>query len=339
MQGAGRCKTCRSPNISSIPRKSSGTFPFPRIFFPFFFLSRIPKIFRVHFSCLCHVSTTSETMDSSSTPFLPQTQPTPDSDFVSSSSSHSNYEDDDDTIKTLEKHPIPTKPHPRHTLLRLTIHLFAIWGLFSLLNQIYNLLLSNPKPIPQSPDVYHPSTLPPSLSPICYCGTNPTEALTLYNCTYDTLSTAWLPPHCRDEHLTLEFDRSGPGPNGSWPYFADSEGNVSLSIKEISLLGGTNKKFWAERRWHVVHCLFYWQKLWRMRNTGKVMEERFDSYDHIKHCVRLILNPVPEGRVLIEVPVKMNSSEDVGGGVEGGKHEHHHGVGVRDEVAVRCFGL
>ncbi|KAK3988011.1 hypothetical protein QBC44DRAFT_330276 [Cladorrhinum sp. PSN332] len=278
-------------------------------------------------------------MDSATTPFLPRRPPNADS--LSSGDSHSTYEDDDgnNNIGNAEKHLISTKElEPRRTFFsRLIIYLFAIWGLFSLLNQTYNLLVFDPNnhnttttafSSSPTPDVYRPSTLPPSLSPLCYCGTNPTEARLLYNCTYDTLSTAWLPPHCRDEDLTAEFDRSGPGPNNSWAYFADSEGKIPLTIEQVASLGGTGQKFWAYRRWHVVHCLFYWQKYWRMRRTGKTMEERFDSFDHVKHCIRLILNPEPDHLFLIEVPVRMNSSEDAVGAVGAEGHEnlnHHHG--------------
>jgi hypothetical protein len=105
-----------------------------------------------------------------------------------------------------------------------------------------------------------------------------------------------------------------------------------LTVEQVAALGGTQQKFWAYRRWHLVHCLFYWQKYWRIRETGKVMEERFDNLGHVRHCVRLILNPAPEKEFLIAVPVRMNSSEDVGSGSEGeggmgmgtDNHQHHH---------------
>ncbi|KAI1406923.1 hypothetical protein F5Y13DRAFT_207170 [Hypoxylon sp. FL1857] len=157
-------------------------------------------------------------------------------------------------------------------------------------------------------DVYRPDTLPTGLS-LCDCGRTIREAL-LRDCVYDTLSTAWLPPYCRDDELTAEFDEAGPGPQGEWGYFADEEGTIPLNRTEVAALGETDGSFWASHDWHVVHCLFYWQKYHRMRDTGVVMEERFDSLRHVKHCGRLIRNPTPDHFFLIEVPVMMNSSKD-----------------------------
>ncbi|EFY85105.1 hypothetical protein J3459_011874 [Metarhizium acridum] len=157
-------------------------------------------------------------------------------------------------------------------------------------------------------DGYHPEVLPPLLN-LCDCGTSIREAISR-NCTYDTLATAWLPPYCRDDELTAEFDKAGPGPDGAWAYFADEEGKVPLNKSEVAALGDTGGSFWASRDWHIAHCLFYWQKYHRMRHTKIIMEERFDSLHHVKHCGRLIRNPTPDHFFLIEVPVTMNSSKD-----------------------------
>ncbi|OAA33930.1 hypothetical protein NOR_08747 [Metarhizium rileyi] len=131
------------------------------------------------------------------------------------------------------------------------------------------------------PDPYHPETLQPGKS-ICDCGKTIKEALER-NCVYDALATAWLPPYCRDDELSAKFDRSGPGSNGEWSYFADEAGTVRLDRNQIGLLGETGGKFWTSRNWHIAHCMFYWQKYYRMRETGAIMEERFDNLIHIKH--------------------------------------------------------
>ncbi|OTA92519.1 hypothetical protein M434DRAFT_60995, partial [Hypoxylon sp. CO27-5] len=149
-------------------------------------------------------------------------------------------------------------------------------------------------------DVYRPDTLPLGLN-LCDCGRTISEAL-LRDCIYDTLSTAWLPPYCRDDELTAEFDQAGPGPQGTWEYFADKDGKTPLNRTQVAALGETDGSFWASRDWHIVHCLFYWQKYYRMRDTEIIMEKRFDSLRHVKHCGRLIRNPTPDHFFLIEVP-------------------------------------
>jgi hypothetical protein len=173
------------------------------------------------------------------------------------------------------------------------------------------------------PDIFHPETLPSGIS-LCDCGANVKEALQR-NCVYDTLSTSWLPPYCRDAELTAKFDKSGDGPNGEWQYFADQNGTQRISVEEIAALGDVGGHFWASRYWHRAHCLFYWQKQFRQRDTRVVMEQRFDGLAHVEHCSRLLLRTTDLG-VLIPVPVLMNSSAADAVRLspeEHGEHPHH----------------
>ncbi|RAK98813.1 uncharacterized protein BO80DRAFT_325380, partial [Aspergillus ibericus CBS 121593] len=189
------------------------------------------------------------------------------------------------------------------------LYLLAAWGLISLVSHILpftpNLQPTSHSPVP---DVYRPETLPAGLT-ICDCGNTIDEALHL-NCIYDSLATAWLPPHCRDAELTAQFDQAGPGPNGEWSYYLDENGTIPLTNSEIALLGETGGSFWSTREWHIAHCVFYWQKYYRMRDTGTVMEARFGSLSHVEHCSRLIMSPVPDHFFLLSVPVMMNSSAE-----------------------------
>ncbi|KAI1203433.1 hypothetical protein F5X97DRAFT_318086 [Nemania serpens] len=159
-------------------------------------------------------------------------------------------------------------------------------------------------------DVYRPETLPPGLSN-CLCGHTKDEALS-FGCVYDSLAAAWLPRACRDDALTSKFDHAGPGPGGAWNYFLDSNGTVPLSKAEIAELGPQGGAFWTTAAWHVAHCVFYWQKYKRMGETGVIMEARFDTLPHVKHCGKLMMNKEPDYFYLIEVPVRMNGSIDVG---------------------------
>jgi hypothetical protein len=145
---------------------------------------------------------------------------------------------------------------------------------------------------------------------ICDCGNSIPEALSL-NCVYDSLAAAWLPPHCRDGVLTSRFERAGPGPNGSWAYFADPNGTRELSLVEVSELGVGRRSFWGTQKWHLAHCLFYWQKYTRMRVTGVVMERRFDLLAHVQHCTRLVMMVERmDDAILLEVDVRMNATLD-----------------------------
>ncbi|MCJ1394406.1 hypothetical protein MMC18_007284 [Xylographa bjoerkii] len=185
------------------------------------------------------------------------------------------------------------------TIARASAALLATWGLISLCLQLFSLLY------PAVPDVYRPSTLPVDRN-LCDCGTTIADAL-VRNCVYDSLAAAWLPPYCRDDELTADFDRSGPGSDGAWPYFADANGTVVIHKSQIAALGEGERVFYSSRDWHIAHCLFYWEKLIRMRDTGAVMERRFDRVAHARHCRRLAMNKMPEHTLLIDVPVMMNA--------------------------------
>lgn len=117
----------------------------------------------------------------------------------------------------------------------------------------------------------------------CYCGHSIAEAKSL-GCNYDPLAITWTPPECTDEELTEEFNHAGPGPNGSWSYYADRNGTMPLTEHEVSMLSDTNKYFYADHRWHLVHCNFSWRKLFRSQMTGVIMDRQKNSLEHIAHC-------------------------------------------------------
>lgn len=127
------------------------------------------------------------------------------------------------------------------------------------------------------------------------------------------MAAAWLPPACRDPELTLDFQKAGPNNDGSWSYFADAEGRRRITNDDgaIGALADTGSTFWVSREWHLAHCTFYWRKYARMKDTGAIMEERFDGEGHVKHCARLLLKEPPKGFFLLEVQVRLNGSVDV----------------------------
>ncbi|KAF2162360.1 hypothetical protein M409DRAFT_27365 [Zasmidium cellare ATCC 36951] len=195
-------------------------------------------------------------------------------------------------------------------IARVAVGLLAVWGLISIIEQLYGALapvyVVREPARTIAPDVYRPDTLEPTLN-LCDCGASIAEALQR-GCMYDSLAAAWLPAHCRDDDLTAEFDMAGTDPDGSWPYFADGDGKLAINKTQVAALGDGERSFWSTRRWHLAHCVFYWQKYVRMRDTGVVMERRFDSIEHVEHCARLALNEHADPGMLIDVQVVMNSA-------------------------------
>ena len=126
----------------------------------------------------------------------------------------------------------------------------------------------------------------------CDCGNSTAEATSL-GCKYDSLAAAWLPKHCRDDDLTAEFETKGPGPDGSWIYWADSNHTEVVSLEEIAAMAdNSSARFHMSYDWHVYHCIFYWQKQYRSRFNGITVEPRDDSEEHISHCGMVITNKV-----------------------------------------------
>ncbi|ROW08767.1 hypothetical protein VPNG_06408 [Cytospora leucostoma] len=152
---------------------------------------------------------------------------------------------------------------------------------------------------------------------VCHCGSSVAEAKAL-NCTYDTLSVSWLPPHCREDELTAEFDRAGP--NGTWPYYADKNATIPISLEAMSLLADLPRAqavFYTSTGWHVAHCAFYWRKEYRMRARGLMTESRYDKESHIEHCYEIFKSDDPLHEVNVASPVWLG-----GDGPDSGHHHH-----------------
>lgn len=130
----------------------------------------------------------------------------------------------------------------------------------------------------------------------CNCGSSLEEAI-FRNCKWDSLASAWLPEHCQDEELLKEFETTGP--YGSWTYYADPDGNTTLTADEISLCK-TGAQYWTTRRWHIMHCTFYWRKQMRSASTGVRVEGRYNEIHHLEHCEKLFLERGPLDEIIFE---------------------------------------
>ena len=176
--------------------------------------------------------------------------------------------------------PVNTRQSPTRSILTITL---VLWNILILGLGAYGLYLYSVSDRPVPPKAV-----------LCYCGESIAEAKAL-GCKYDSLSVSWLPPHCRDDELVAEFDRSGPGANGEWPYWADINATRAIPLEEIGLLAGLPRGkaiFYSSNGWHVAHCGFSWRKEFRMRAKGLMMEKRYDTESHIEHCYSWFMKEV-----------------------------------------------
>lgn len=144
----------------------------------------------------------------------------------------------------------------------------------------------------------------------CSCGNSIEEAKSL-NCEYDTLASAWLPPACRDEELTAEFDRAGPGPDGSWFYYTDYDMSSTYSIDEVAALADRPIYYYNTKEWHIAHCTYNWRKAVRARSSGVTLELRADTEGHVKHCEAMIRNSYPLDAVVVVSAVTLDADWEV----------------------------
>jgi hypothetical protein len=122
-------------------------------------------------------------------------------------------------------------------------------------------------------------------------------------CHYDHLAVDWLPDSCIDKDLTVEFDASGPGAGGAWPYFdvgnsteaGNSPGFVPINNAEIDGLAKAGKRYFATREWHLLHCMFTRRKQFRARFDASSVEPWNNHEEHIHHCSDYIMQTVRWG--------------------------------------------
>ncbi|KAH8805172.1 hypothetical protein F5884DRAFT_708406 [Xylogone sp. PMI_703] len=175
---------------------------------------------------------------------------------------------------------ISSKKHRRFNDSRIFVYILFLWKTIICLLAVYGIISL----VRQWSHAAQPKT---PLS--CNCGHSVDEAISM-GCKYDPLAAAWLPDHCRDKELSEEFDKAGPGPNGSWSYYSDKYGTRQLNVTEISYYANNRSaQYWSTYEWHVVHCIFYWRKQFRARFTGVTVEKRFDTEAHIKHCGKMFM--------------------------------------------------
>lgn len=154
----------------------------------------------------------------------------------------------------------------------------------------------------------------------CNCGESIAEARAM-GCKYDSIMTAWLPDHCRDDELTEEFNNAGFGPNGEWEYYSDLEKTHRLSLEEVANLADVGGLFFVTQGWHVRHCHFVWRKQFRTRWTKIQISLRDDNEMHIMHCMGMAEKRDPLDRITTGAGVALHA--DRMEAHEMGGHEGH----------------
>ncbi|PKY02235.1 hypothetical protein P168DRAFT_333608 [Aspergillus campestris IBT 28561] len=236
-------------------------------------------------------------------------------DSPSDSNSNNNGNNQD------EKTP---QANHRFPLIKQTLALLlALFGLLDLAYRAYELTTTPQHPHP------HPT------SPIsCNCGETIAEVLT-NNCRYDSFAAAWLPPACRNDDLIEQFERAGPNPDGSWNYYADANKTRTLTLDEVARLPDTKGSFYTTHRWHLVHCAYYWKKMFLAAERGTVIEKRYNRMGHLEHCEMMFLARDLLESIVTAAGVALHSDVLVvkGGGTDT-NHDHGHDHGDHENMGT-----
>ena len=112
------------------------------------------------------------------------------------------------------------------------------------------------------------------------CGSTPAEAQAL-GCVFDVMSFAWTPPACYDHTLSQSFLQE----NGPWTFYLDHNATQPLPFNELS----NYDIVWTEHSYHVVHCLYAWERIHRAYLKDQLLLPReMGGINHTTHCVGLL---------------------------------------------------
>lgn len=109
-------------------------------------------------------------------------------------------------------------------------------------------------------------------------GTKPQEARKR-GCSFDILSFAWQTPECYDHANSEAFQKH----NGTWSYFADSDGTRQMS--EETAMAGQTTAFVMED----FHFTYMWRQLHRAYTVLGYVDSHLDNWNHTLRCQKVLL--------------------------------------------------
>lgn len=91
--------------------------------------------------------------------------------------------------------------------------------------------------------------------------------------------------------------------------------------------GDAGSVFFTTRGWHLVHCMYYWKKMFWSRELGTTIERRYDNLGHIEHCQMMVMKGGGLDEIATAAGVALHS-DWINGKIDTEKeHEHKHGNG------------
>ncbi|KAK5994230.1 hypothetical protein PT974_07673 [Cladobotryum mycophilum] len=123
---------------------------------------------------------------------------------------------------------------------------------------------------------------PPSTFHRSHCGNSTEEALER-NCHFDVFSFGWHPLECFDEELYTDFIKR----HQHVLYWETTDGKP---VDVASVMRGEHGFVVTTWEFHLVHCLYAWEKTTRSVLRGSPLDEWSPRYGHTRHCVHELMN-------------------------------------------------
>ncbi|KAK1975433.1 hypothetical protein LZ30DRAFT_605642 [Colletotrichum cereale] len=142
----------------------------------------------------------------------------------------------------------------------------------------------------------------------CSCGSSVAEAVSL-GCKYDSLSSAWLPQHCRDDELTDEFNNQIPKEfGGSWPYYLDmNDTSRVVTEEEIAAQADREDIYYTVHKYHIAHCIFNWMREHRAAEGRSFLPRGSSGIQHPRHCYDVVMLRNPLDTVNVAFTPQVNA--------------------------------
>jgi hypothetical protein len=93
--------------------------------------------------------------------------------------------------------------------------------------------------------------------------------------------------------------------------------------------GSTKGVHFTTHQWHLVHCAYYWKKMFLAAGKGTIIEHRYNNMAHLDHCEMMFLKRDPLGTIVTTAGVSLHLDVVVIAKKHGHGHKHDEDPGMK----------
>jgi hypothetical protein len=123
------------------------------------------------------------------------------------------------------------------------------------------------------------------------------------------MSASWVPGECYDDEITSEFRKHG----GPWKFYLntsdfifDAHLRLPPDSEQLVLLPNENavseaEMVWANRHYHLMHCLFLLRRVHRALEGGSKLDSHLLEYHHSAHCSDMVERSIGTSEIPLDL--------------------------------------